>query len=40
VDVADLAFVLVGALAFTLMAAFVWALEILARQEDDKGSSR
>jgi len=37
---ADLAFILAGTLAFALMAAFVWALEILARQEDDKGSSR
>jgi hypothetical protein len=39
-DVADLAFVLAGALAFTLMALFAWALEILVQHEDDKGSSR
>jgi hypothetical protein len=38
--VADLAFVLAGVLAFTLMALFVWAVEILVQQEDDRGSSR
>jgi len=38
--VADLAFVLAGVLAFALMALFVWAVEILVQQEDDRGSSR
>jgi hypothetical protein len=38
--VADLVFVLAGAIAFTLMALFAWALEILVQHEDDKGSSR
>jgi hypothetical protein len=37
---ADLAFILAGVLAFALMALFVWALEVLVRHEDDKGSSR
>jgi len=38
--VADLAFVLAGLLAFTLMALSVWALEILVQHSDDKGSGR
>jgi len=38
--VLDLAFPLAGLLAFSLLGLFVWALEILVRHEDDKGSSR
>jgi hypothetical protein len=38
--VADLAFVLGGVLAFALMALFVWAIEVLVRQDSDKGSGR
>jgi hypothetical protein len=38
--VADLAFVLAGVVAFALMALFVWAVEILVQNSDDKGSGR
>jgi hypothetical protein len=37
---ADIAFISAGAVAFALMALFMWAIEILVRQDDHKGSGR
>jgi hypothetical protein len=38
--VADLVYLLTGALAFALMALFAHAIAVLIRQDDEKGSGR